>query len=123
MRPNSFIFCAENFVHTDSFQRFESKIIQIIFILLFLTIKAHFLNLLILVIWFRTLLQKQPIPYGLQNRCPEKFRIFSCEICEIFKNTFSTDHLWWLLLIIPFLESLPSQQLQKQVFQVFRSPG
>ena len=24
--------------------------------------------------------------------------VFPCEICEIFKNTFFTEHLWWLLL-------------------------
>ena len=23
---------------------------------------------------------------------------FSCEFCEIFKNTFLIEHLWWLLL-------------------------
>ena len=25
--------------------------------------------------------------------------VFSCEFCEIFKNTFFTEHLWWLLLM------------------------
>ena len=25
-------------------------------------------------------------------------QVFSCEFCEIFKNTFSTEHLRWLLL-------------------------
>ena len=25
---------------------------------------------------------------------------FSCEFCEIYKNTFLTEHLWWLLKII-----------------------
>ena len=35
-------------------------------------------------------------------------KVFSCEFCEISKNTFSnrtpflTEHLWWLLLPIPF---------------------
>ena len=24
--------------------------------------------------------------------------VFSCEFCEIFKNTFFTEHLWWLFL-------------------------
>ena len=24
--------------------------------------------------------------------------VFSCEFCEIYKNTFFTEHLWWLLL-------------------------
>ena len=23
---------------------------------------------------------------------------FSCELCEIFKNTFFIEHIWWLLL-------------------------
>ena len=25
-------------------------------------------------------------------------QVFSREICEIFKRTFFTEHLWWLLL-------------------------
>ena len=25
-------------------------------------------------------------------------QVFSCNFCEIFKNTFFTEHLWWLLL-------------------------
>ena len=25
--------------------------------------------------------------------------VLSCEFCNISKNTFFTDHLWWLLLI------------------------
>ena len=24
--------------------------------------------------------------------------VFSCEFCEFFKNSFFTEHLWWLLL-------------------------
>ena len=24
--------------------------------------------------------------------------VFSCEFCEIYKNTFFAEHLWWLLL-------------------------
>ena len=27
-------------------------------------------------------------------------QVFSCEFCEIFKNTFFTEHLWWLFLTI-----------------------
>ena len=27
-------------------------------------------------------------------------RLFSCEFCEISKNTYFTEHLWWLLLKI-----------------------
>ena len=26
-------------------------------------------------------------------------QVFSCEFCEISKNTFFTEHLWWLLLL------------------------
>ena len=29
-----------------------------------------------------------------------KHQVFSCEFCEIFKNTFFIEHLWWLLLLI-----------------------
>ena len=25
--------------------------------------------------------------------------VFSCEFCEISKNTFFIEHLWWLLLL------------------------
>ena len=25
-------------------------------------------------------------------------QVFSCEFCEISKNAFFTEHLWWLLL-------------------------
>ena len=25
-------------------------------------------------------------------------QVFSCECCEVFKNTFFIEHLWWLLL-------------------------
>ena len=27
-------------------------------------------------------------------------QVFSCEFCEIFKNTFFVEHVWWLLLDI-----------------------
>ena len=27
-------------------------------------------------------------------------QVFSCEFCEISKNTLFPEHLWWLLLII-----------------------
>ena len=27
-------------------------------------------------------------------------QLFSCEFCEISKNIFFTEHLWWLLLLI-----------------------
>ena len=25
-------------------------------------------------------------------------QVFSCKFCEIYKNTFFTEHLWWLVL-------------------------
>ena len=28
-------------------------------------------------------------------------QVFSCEFCEISKNTFFTEHLWWPLLHLP----------------------
>ena len=37
--------------------------------------------------------------YGLQLYLKETpTQVFSCEILQIFKNTFFTEHLWWLLL-------------------------
>ena len=27
-------------------------------------------------------------------------QVFSCEFCEILKNTFFIEHLWWLLLFL-----------------------
>ena len=27
-------------------------------------------------------------------------QVFSCEFCEIFKNTFFIEYLWWLLLYV-----------------------
>ena len=46
---------------------------------------------------------------GLQASRPFNFieketlaQVFSCEFCEICKNTFFTEHLWWLLLDIKF---------------------
>ena len=30
--------------------------------------------------------------------------MFSCEFCQIFKNTFFPEHLWWLLLPIDPLQ-------------------
>ena len=37
-------------------------------------------------------------------------QVFSCEFCEISKNTFFTEHLWWLrLFYITFLICLTAQ--------------
>ena len=44
-------------------------------------------------------------------------KLFSCEFWEIFKNTFFTEHLWWLLLkrFMKFssAESVASKFLEK----------
>ena len=58
---------------------------------------------------FHEYLQKQPFADVLQNRCSKKFsnilnqkesptQVFSCEYCDIFKNSFYTEFLRWLLL-------------------------
>ena len=71
--------------------------------------------------------QKQPFANVLQNRCSEKFRnihgetpvpeslqlyqketptqVFSCENCEIFKNSFFIEHLLWLILNLSCLSN------------------
>ena len=76
------------------------------------------------------ILQKQLFADVLQKRCFEKFtgkqlcwslffkkvaglrtptQVFSCEFCEIFKNTFFTEHLHWLILILPQIVSCACQ--------------
>ena len=30
-------------------------------------------------------------------------QVFSCECCEISKNIFFIEHVWWLLLVIEYL--------------------
>ena len=32
-------------------------------------------------------------------------QVFACEFCEISKNTFFTEHLWWLLLNVRHLQT------------------
>ena len=43
--------------------------------------------------------------------------MFSCKICEVFKNTFFTEYLWCLLLLLVFLKFniLLSKYFAKQV--------
>ena len=41
--------------------------------------------------------------WGLQLYYETFAQVFSCEICEIFKNTLFKEHFWWLLLKISFL--------------------
>ena len=37
--------------------------------------------------------------------------MFSCGFCESFKNTFFTEHLWWLLLLTNLRETLKYPQM------------
>ena len=43
---------------------------------------------------------------------------FSCEFCEIFKNCFFIEHLWWLLLPIVFQLSFAPLSLSHFSFSV-----
>ena len=36
-------------------------------------------------------------------------QVFSCEYCEIFMNTFFTEHLHWLLLMFQKIRKFPSK--------------
>ena len=58
---------------------------------------------------FQKHFQKQPFADVFQNRCSKTFRyilnhkesptqVFSCEYCQILKNSFLTEFLRWLLL-------------------------
>ena len=51
-------------------------------------------------------LQKQP------SETPTA-QVFSCEFCEISKNTFFTEHLWWLLLwlLIKYVNTITTECL------------
>ena len=41
------------------------------------------------------MVQKQPPEVFFKKRCSQKLseKVFSCEICEIFKNTYFVEHL------------------------------
>ena len=41
--------------------------------------------------------------WGLQLYYKTLAQVFSCEICEIFKNTLFKEYFWWLFLKISFL--------------------
>ena len=43
-------------------------------------------------------------------------QVLSCEFCEIFKNTFCTEHLWWLLLIHAKLRIAIRDKVDKNIF-------
>ena len=43
--------------------------------------------------------------------------MFSCEFCEIPKNTFFIEHLWWLLLDVnDYIKNCQNCQQQRKVF-------
>ena len=45
--------------------------------------------------------------------------MFSCEFYKVFKNTFFTEHLWWLLLLvvsIPTLKFLDEGILKQKIW-------
>ena len=44
---------------------------------------------------------------------------FSCEFCEISKNTFFTEHLWWLLLMFAILQIKTLYSCDKKLENVF----
>ena len=39
------------------------------------------------------------------NRVAGLKQVFSCEFCEVFKDTFFIEHFWWLLLYVLFQAS------------------
>ena len=48
---------------------------------------------------FRKIHRKTPVPEACNVIKKETLaQVLSCEFCEIFKSTFFTEHLWWLLL-------------------------
>ena len=36
-------------------------------------------------------------------------QLFFCEYCEIFKNTFYTEHVRWLLLLLQIIRKFPGK--------------
>ena len=67
------------------------------------------------------------------SKCPETCsfikktpptQVFSCEMCEIFKNAFFTEHLQWLLLhiagnLIPILNPIMTCILFLRLVQIY----
>ena len=49
--------------------------------------------------------------------------MFSCEFCEIFKNTFFIEHFRWLLLAIPLRKAIYRKRNAKQMCpsQIFKT--
>ena len=50
-------------------------------------------------------------------------QVFSSELCQIFKNTFFIEHLWWLLVLPELSETVSIQQLHvgSLVTEVYKS--
>ena len=46
-----------------------------------------------------------------------KKKVFSCEVCENFKNSFFTEHLRWMLLHIRWLHLYFFEKAIKQLFR------
>ena len=79
--------------------------------------------------------RKTPVPESFLIKLNIFFKketlaqVFSCEFCEISKNTFFTKHLWWLLLkTVQYLRwlQIPSKEplrLMLTVFYLISAPG
>ena len=50
---------------------------------------------------FRKFPMKAPVLESLSNNVAPTTQMFSCEICEIFKNIYFREYLRWLLLYVP----------------------
>ena len=48
-------------------------------------------------------------------------QVFFCEFCKISKNTFFTEHLWWLCLHLRFVFYLTDQILKINVYVFCKS--
>ena len=90
--------------------------------------------------------QQQQFADGSQNRCSEKVRnicmkaamfeplfnkhfykeiaaqMFSCKYCKIFKNSFFTEHLLWLLLQVLQKKDAPKNFANFNIMYRYRSP-
>ena len=51
---------------------------------------------------------KNFVKLSVENQCRTRTQVLFCQFCKIFKNTFFTEHLRWLLF--PILKPLDSQR-------------
>ena len=49
-------------------------------------------------------------------------QVYSCEFCEIYKNTFFTEHLWWLVLYDILVNELDKYEVHKMSIKVRKFP-